>query len=582
MARSTVLAWAFACLARSTLAVAWEVDAPLALQSLLNDHADFADEAGVALTVLQGDQRFDGAAGFANRVSHSPMAHDSQFRVGSNTKMVLAIVAFQLIDEGQLSLDDPFGKYVSGYPRWNNIRLQDLLGMRSGITEYMRSPLIYAALTFAPKVPRTIHQILDFVKDEPLQFAPGQSCFYSNSNYLAVGLVIEAVTGKTIAEVVKERITLPLGLESTFMETGQEPLNRLVRGYLDVGLAAGIWGVTPALYTVFDKHERLGDGVVDATEHFHPSVAGPAGALISTTADMAKILRALMKGSLISPTSLSSMLEVQKCTLADQPIEYGEGIFRWSSSIGEIYGHGGLTFGYRSGTFYQPANDIIFSMMGNYYPDQLDPIADEMLRILIGEITPPLSRCQVNDSYFALDREDILNVRFRGEISMQGYRKPAIGMIKMRRNGRLYKLHTREFFVERDSNGMTVVTGLGTRQSSTQGLLRTKVYLSSDILSTPKKILATAEDISVDPTTKIIRKACISAVDDPLAWAQGALHVCDSQNNFVDKDQNFLRFFARIPMTSRKEAIAGAMAVLQRDSLCTCYDERGQTMQCDS
>lgn len=569
------------CEVSTAMASVFSEDINLALQSLLNDHADFSDEGGVALTVFKGDHRFDGAAGFANRLSRQPMAMDAQFRVGSNTKMVLATIVFQLIEEGRLSLEDKFGKFVSGYPSWADIQVHNLLGMSSGITEYMRVPLVNAALTFAPRSPRSIRQILDFVKDEPLRFVPGQSCLYSNTNYMALGLLIEAVTGKNIADVVDQRIVRPLGLQSTFMETGEEPLQRLVRGYLDVGLAAAVWGVSPALYVVFDQHERLGDDLVDATEHFHPSVAGPAGALISTTADMVKILQSLMRGRLISQQSLATMLEVQPCKLADQVVQYGKGVFRWRSSIGDIYGHGGLTFGYRSGAFYQLEHDIFFAMMGNYYPDQLDPVSDEMLQILVGQVNPPLTQCHVDDDYFALEQDDTLNIRFRGQVVKHGESpRLGIGMIKVRRNGRLFKLHTKELKAEFQQDNRIIVSGLGTRKNSEHGLLRTRLYIPTDVKPTLENVLATVEEISVDSKTGKIRRACISGVNDSLSWPRANIRACDVPNQIETHQSNFLRIFARIPTTSRLEEISRTLGALGRNSACVCYAENGESYEC--
>lgn len=239
--------WVAACVPRASSPASLPPATAAALQALLDDYALFTDGAGISLTVTHEGRTFDGAAGVADRVTRAPLQPGARFRVGSNTKLALAIIAAQLEAEGKLSLDDPLGKYVGGYPAWADITLRDLLAMRAGIPEYVRSQSLWFGLALDPRAQREPSELLRGVEDAPLATPPGTSCSYANTNYLLVGLVLEAVTGTSVKELVRARLVEPLGLASTFMDTAGDHDPRLAHGYLDVPTGASSWDASPLL-----------------------------------------------------------------------------------------------------------------------------------------------------------------------------------------------------------------------------------------------------------------------------------------------------------------------------------------------
>jgi len=153
----------------------------------------------------------DGKEYVATAGSRRPKV-DQRFRIGSVTKTFTATVVLQLVEEGKLRLDRALADYLPGVvPRGDEITIRHLLQHRSGLANYTDYPSWRA-----PRSPsRQPIDILRFAGSKPLAFKPGSQVRYSNTNYIALGLVIEKVTGRTYAEELEQRIFRPLGLEHT-------------------------------------------------------------------------------------------------------------------------------------------------------------------------------------------------------------------------------------------------------------------------------------------------------------------------------------------------------------------------------
>src|SRR4051812_20239077 len=132
-----------------------------------------------------------------------------RFRIGSVTKTFTATIVLQLVQEKKVSLDAPLTRYLPwAGPKAKPISIRDLLDHRSGLADYTTFPLWVAkADQSASTRPRAV---LAFALAQPLLFRPGHVWRYSNSNYVALGLVIEAVTKHTYAQELEQRILRPL------------------------------------------------------------------------------------------------------------------------------------------------------------------------------------------------------------------------------------------------------------------------------------------------------------------------------------------------------------------------------------
>ena len=243
----------------------------------------------------------DGREYEATAGSRRPRA-DERFRIGSVTKTFTAAIVLQLVEEGRLRLDDTLERHLPGVvPSGSEITVRQLLAHRSGLANMTDFP---AWLDRASRSPATRPvDTLRYAASQPMAFAPGARWGYSNTNYIALGLVIEKATGETYRQQVEKRILEPLELDDTEL-----------------------------------PRARRVDGLDDAGEN--PNVPWAAGALVSTTRDLARFYSALLSGEVVSESSLATMKER---TFVDPGSGFasGHGIFSNDLSCGRVWGHDG-------------------------------------------------------------------------------------------------------------------------------------------------------------------------------------------------------------------------------------------------
>ena len=113
-----------------------------------------------------------------------------RFRAGSVTKTFTATLVLQLVDQKRIGLDDPVGRYLPGViPAGGMITIRELLQHRSGLANFT-DYLTWMDQASHPASIRPI-DVLRFAASKPLLFEPGSHWAYSNTNYIALGLVIE-------------------------------------------------------------------------------------------------------------------------------------------------------------------------------------------------------------------------------------------------------------------------------------------------------------------------------------------------------------------------------------------------------
>jgi D-alanyl-D-alanine carboxypeptidase len=245
---------------------------------------------------------------------------DQRFRVGSVTKTFTATIALQLVDERKLGLSDTLEEHLPGVvPRGNEITIRQLLQHRSGLVNYTDGPYL-SWLKGASRSPSTRPiDLLRFAGSRQLSFEPGSQFRYSNTNYIALGLVIEQVTGSPYAHELEQRIFRPLGLDDTEL-----PQTRLLP---DLGDDSAL---TPV--PVYPKGHPFYD-----VDWANPNISWAAGGIVSNARDISRFYSALLSGRILSSGSLAKM----KQTVAAGRYGAGLGIFSESSRCGRLWAHGG-------------------------------------------------------------------------------------------------------------------------------------------------------------------------------------------------------------------------------------------------
>jgi D-alanyl-D-alanine carboxypeptidase len=294
------------------------------------DAVTAAGAVGAQAEVIGPDGRWRGVSGTARLGSAQTVPKQGRFRIGSITKSFTATVLLQLAAQGKVGLDDPVEQYLPGLvPNGQHITLRQLLNHTSGIADYLDDTTAYpiAGQAFLDRVrfhTFTAEQLARSGVALAPYFPPGQGWQYSNTNYVLAGLIIEKVTGHSWQDEITRQIVRPLGLHDTTVPTNSTDIpGPHAHGYMDL-----------------DGH------ALDITR-MNPSIAGPGGAMISTTDDLNRFYAALFGGRLLPATWLAEMK--QMVPTPDSTEAYGLGIDSVKLSCGvTLWGHDGGIVGYGS------------------------------------------------------------------------------------------------------------------------------------------------------------------------------------------------------------------------------------------
>ncbi|HET6868338.1 MAG TPA: serine hydrolase domain-containing protein [Solirubrobacteraceae bacterium] len=273
------------------------------------------------------------ARGVADVRTQRPMRATDHFRIGSVTKSFVATVALQLVDEGRLSLSDTVEQWLPGIlPYGDKVTLRELLNHTSGIPDalFVTRELIYSGDPFRTWSPR---EIVALIAGEPQLFPSGSAYYYSSTNTVLAGLIIEQATGHPLGDEIERRIIRPLHLRDTsFPVIDPSIASPSARGY---SLAHD------------DQGNPIEGPLLDVTD-YNPSGAWAAGNMISNVEDIARFYRALLGGRLLSPARLADM----KTTVDVGPGErYGLGLDVLDTPCGPLYGHTGGVPGFVNAAF---------------------------------------------------------------------------------------------------------------------------------------------------------------------------------------------------------------------------------------
>lgn len=267
---------------------------------------------GAAVQVKSKDgYEWESAAGVVIEGAPTAYTTDTPMRVASVTKTMTAVVVLQLVEEGLLSLDTTLSEFVPDYPLADQITVKHLLQHRSGIyditlddkifrnylianTSLWLSPQDVLAWTYGDTPdPAGAHPEIDSISQQTLiprqaANAPGEGFHYSQPGFIALGIMIETVTGKPLARVFEERIFQRLGMSNTRLAEEDATEN-------------------PVSYTYLFGATALGTNLLPSLNSLGSS-SWAAGGVISTTHDLMMYFEALMTGELLSQSALQQMM----------------------------------------------------------------------------------------------------------------------------------------------------------------------------------------------------------------------------------------------------------------------------------
>ncbi|MCX2681441.1 serine hydrolase [Galbibacter sp. EGI 63066] len=316
------------------------------------------DGPGVSFLIAKdGKPVYRKAFGKANLELDVNMTPESVFQIGSMTKQFTAISILMLEEQGKLSLNDDITKHIPDYPtRGKSITIHHLLTHTSGIKNYtsLKSIMDIAKDDLSPK------ELVDFFKNEPMDFDPGEQFKYCNSGYVILGYIIELVSGETYENFIETHIFQKIGMENSCYTSDMDIVKNRASGYYDR------------------------DGLVNKIYISH-SIPYAAGSLMSTTDDMLIWQNALNTNKLVKPSTIKKVFTDYTLNNGEQ-ISYGYGW--WLKEIEEqnTRQHGGSIFGYKSMGVYVPEKDIYVLGLSNCDCNSPTQLTKDIATMAINEL----------------------------------------------------------------------------------------------------------------------------------------------------------------------------------------------------
>jgi len=329
---------------------------------------------GVEATVIFADgSTWTGASGMADVAAGRPVVPSTPFAAASVTKTFTSALILRYVDQGLVKLDDRLARWLPEWPNARKITIRMLLNHTSGIPDYFRNPKLDLALNRDKKRSWTPAEVLEAYVPKGAVFPPGQGWAYSNTNYLLLGEVAAAVGGAPWEELVRRELIEPLGLEATYVQGVEEPLTAPALAYQIID---GYRGPTPQART---------DGSTVVPFRSVATAAGSAGALASTTGDLARWARALYGGTgVLSAATRREMLTFVKAYRYGTVTSYGLGVSRVKFDGHTAYGHSGALVGTRAAIRYFPREKATVAVLFN----RETFVGDDVVRILARNIFP--------------------------------------------------------------------------------------------------------------------------------------------------------------------------------------------------
>ncbi|MGE9295482.1 MAG: serine hydrolase domain-containing protein [Puniceicoccales bacterium] len=333
------------------------------IQSIVAQHQDTTGIPGVIVGVWRGDTPVTVfTRGFGNVDSSTPIQTTDHTRMGSITKSFTVTRIMQLAQDGLISLDDPISQYVPSVQN-GSATLRQLANMTSGIYNYTADTAFAEALFDDLNREWTPQQLIDVANSNAPRFTPGERWEYSNTNTVLLGMVVEQVTGTSLAEDITTNLLTPLGLNNTYYPTDSAMPSPYAHGYIEIP-----------------------EGYEDITQ-MNPSSSAGAGAMVGSLEDLRSWAEILATGAnILSPEFQAVRLQMLP---ADSIIDGPEYDF-YGLGIGEIdgwFGHTGAYLGYQSLALYDPVNDQTTVILTNlmYGPHIPTDIFREISPLLVPE-----------------------------------------------------------------------------------------------------------------------------------------------------------------------------------------------------
>tara|TARA_B100000795_G_C22796217_1_gene439453 strand:+ start:442 stop:2094 length:1653 start_codon:yes stop_codon:yes gene_type:complete len=304
------------------------------------------NETGVsALVAKDGNVIYRKAFGKADLELDVNMTSKNIFEVGSITKQFTSVAILMLLEEGKLSLEDEITKFIPTYPtNGKKITIHHLLTHTSGIKSYTSMQRFGEVMT----IDETPLKFIDFFKNEPMDFDPGEKYLYNNSGYFILGYIVEKVSGLSYQKFIQERIFDMVDMKSSYYGSHEKLIKNRASGY-----------------------QKRGE--FSNAQYISLSLPYAAGSIMSNVDDMLKWQTAITNNVFLKETTIDKAFTNYTLNNGDK-INYGYGwVFNEINDVPTLE-HGGAIPGYLSMGVFVPSKNvyvIVFSNCGCQSPTNI-------------------------------------------------------------------------------------------------------------------------------------------------------------------------------------------------------------------
>lgn len=313
--------------------------APLAgeqeLKSAMSTLIGAGGPPGVVVIVQDGTNRYELVDGKADVTTGTAMTGSATSRIASISKVYSGAILLDLASEGKLSLDAPISTLLPTVPNaWGAATVSQVLQHTSGIPDYIKDPKFLKQFIADPQMQRTPQQLIGYVAKQPLNFAPGSTYEYSDTDNIVAGLIAEQILGKPYAEILQDVVAQPMSLANTNLPSTSDLPEGYIHGYaVEPPAATGAATAPPE----------------DVSLLINPGLAWASGGMISTADDMNTFIRGYLAGDLFNAnvlTDSNAFVPGGGGPPGPGTNSSGLAIYRYETACGTVFGHTGNMPGY--------------------------------------------------------------------------------------------------------------------------------------------------------------------------------------------------------------------------------------------
>lgn len=325
--------------------------------------------AGLTIGVgRSGKLLFARGYGLRDVVRKLPADAGTAYAIGSITKQFTAAAVMLLVQDGQVDVDAKLARYLPSVRHGDQVTVRELLDQISGLQDYLVNKPLLDSIENSTVQYHPIAYYVNIGADLPLDFPPGSKWEYSNTNYAALGWIVERVSGLSYQGFLANEIFQSRLRHTTYLKTSLPPGNDASQGY------------------------NFGKGGFAVVKPYDMSWANAAGALSSTVGDLVTWDGLFFGGRIIDAATLRVALTAPKnrplLTSKDQRNNiaqtYASGWVHGQDEGRNLIWHNGGTVGYRTMNLVFPGDGLEVIVLTNATDGKPEPIALQVARLLYG------------------------------------------------------------------------------------------------------------------------------------------------------------------------------------------------------